>query len=347
MDKSLFYIGAMTPNDASGGIYGYTLDASGMPQMVFKQPACGVKYLAYSADKKILYSTVIVDPAEKTGGVAAYRIKADGSLEFINELSSEGVSTCHLAAAPGGKYLYAVNYFTSTLCEFTLCGNGALERLNKVIHFSGCGTHPRQEKPHPHFTGFTPDGKYLIVVDLGLDAVKLFAFDPEKGLTDAENPYLFKVENPGSGPRHLAFNRAGNIAYLVNEIGNTVCVLDYKAGKFSCRQIISTLPADFSGETKAAAIRLSPDERWLFASNRGYDSIAVYRVLPDGELALQDIVPSEGESPRDINFLPDGLHLAAANEFTNNTAFFKFDPESGKLAYYASESMPNPLAVYW
>jgi 6-phosphogluconolactonase len=224
---------------------------------------------------------------------------------------------------------------------------GALERLNKEIHFTGCGTHPRQEKPHPHFTGFTPDGKYLIVVDLGLDAVKLFAFDPEKGLTDVEKPYFFKVEIAGSGPRHLAFNRAGNIAYLVNEIGNTVCVLDYKAGKFSCRQIISTLPADFSGETKAAAIRLSPDERWLFATNRGYDSIAVYRVLPDGELALQDIVPSEGESPRDINFLPDGLQLAAANEFTNNTAFFKFDPESGKLAYYASESMPNPLAVYW
>lgn len=347
MNESIFYIGAMTPDDASGGIYGYTLSADGMPQKQFQEPACGVKYMAYSTDKKILYATVIVNPAEKTGGVAAYRIREDKSLEFINELSAEGVSSCHLTAAPGVKYLYLVNYFSSTLCEFTLKVDGALEKLHRVIHFTGCGTHPRQEKPHPHFTGFTPDGKFLAVVDLGLDAVKLFAFDPEKGLTDVENPYVFKVEAAGSGPRHLVFNRAGNMAYLVNEIGNTVCVLDYAQGKFNCRQIISTLPENFDGDTKAAAIRLSPDERFLMASNRGYDSIAVYKVLGNGLLELSEIVPSEGESPRDINFLPDGVHLAAANEFTNNTAFFKFDPESGKLAYYATESMPNPLAVYW
>ena len=99
----------MTPDDASGGIYGYTLDADGMPQKQFQEPACGVKYMAYSTDKKILYATVIVNPAEKTGGVAAYRIREDKSLEFINELSAEGVSSCHLTAAPGGKYLYLVN----------------------------------------------------------------------------------------------------------------------------------------------------------------------------------------------------------------------------------------------
>ena len=347
MNESIFYIGAMTPQDASGGIYGYTLDAYGMPQKQFQEPACGVKYMAYSTDKKILYATVIVNPAEKTGGVAAYRIRKDKSLEFINELSSEGVSSCHLTAAPGGKYLYLVNYFSSTLCEFTLQEDGALGVLRKVTQFSGCGPHPRQDRPHPHFAGFTPDGKFLAVVDLGLDAVKLFAFDAEKGLTDAENPYMFKVEPAGSGPRHLVFDRDGNTAYLVNEVGNTVCVLDYAQGKFNCRQIISTLPEDFCGDTKAAAIRLSPDERFLLASNRGYDSIAVYKVLPDGLLELSEIVPSEGVSPRDINFLPDGSHLAAANEYTNNTAFFRFDPESGKLTYYASESMPNPLAVYW
>ena len=347
MKEQIFYIGAMSAKDSSGGIAGYILE-NGVPVQQFYHHCCGVKYLAWSQNKRVLYATTICDAANSVGAVSAFRVLDNGALEFINEVSANGVSTCHLAAAPGGKYLYAVNYMTSALCEFTLQSNGAIGCLKRQITFTGKGSVPRQEAPHPHFTGFTPDGELLAVVDLGLDAVKLFDFDPEKGLIAPEKPYLFKVEPAGTGPRHLTFNRAGERAYLVNELANSVYVLEWKNKTFTLLQKISTLPENFTGETKASAIRFSPDERFLFASNRGYDSIAVYRVLDSGLLELQEIVPSEGVSPRDINFLPGGKMFAAANEFTNNTAFFDYEPVTGKLAYKEiSETLVNPLAIYW
>lgn len=342
--QNLFYLCGMTPEDCSGGIYGYTFDAQ-QPVQQFHLPFCGCNYLAYSNDRKTLYSTCIIDGC---GGAAAFRIKSDGSLDFLNKLPSNGKSTCYVIAAPGGKYLYTANYSSSNISEFTLNPDGSLAELVRTVEFSGRGPLERQSEPHPHFTNFTPDGKKLIVIDLGLDAIKLFDFDPENGLTDVENPQVFKVTPAGSGPRHLVFNAAGTTAYLLNEIGNTVCVLDYRDGVFQHRQIINTLPADFNEYSKASAIRLSPDERFLFASNRGYDSTAVYRVLDDGALELAEIVLSGGISPRDVNFLPDGRHFAAANEFSDNTVFFDYDSSNGKLVKLDCDViMPRPLAIYW
>lgn len=345
MNDKLFYVCAMTPDDCSGGIFGYNLDGNGVPQQLFHQPYCGCNYLAYSVDRKVLYSTCMI---QGRGGVAAFAIKSDGSLDLLNQLPSDGDSCCYVTAAPGGKYIYCANYFTSNIAEFRLKSDGSLDRMTRSVKFAGCGVVPRQDASHPHFTLFTPDGSKLIVIDLGLDAVKLFEFDPEKGLTDPENPYVFKVGPAGVGPRHLVFNSVGNTAYLINELGNTVCVLEYKQGEFRTLQQITTLPEDFHDFSKASAIRLSPDERFLFASNRGYDSVAVYRVLADGLLELQEIVSSGGVSPRDINFLPGGRHFAAANEFSDNTVFFNYDPASGKLSASGIElELPRPLAIYW
>ena len=345
MSDKLFYLCGMTPEDCSGGIYTYKLDEAGKPLQLFKHPFCGCNYLAYSVDRKILYSTCIIDGK---GGAAAFRIAADGSLEYINKLPTNGESTCYIIAAPGGKYLYTANYFSANISEFTLNSDGSLKELVRTIGFEGRGPHTRQEMPHPHYVNFTPDGKKLIVIDLGLDAVKLFDFDPEKGLTAPDKPYVFKVTPGGSGPRHLVFNKAGNTAYLLNEVGNTVCVLAFDGNEFQLRQQLNTLPEDFHDFSKASAIRLSPDERFLLASNRGYDSTAVYRVDANGLLELQEIVPSEGTSPRDINFLPDGKHLIMANEFSDNNALFDYDPESGRLTYCNIDIvMPRPLAIYW
>jgi len=345
MDNRYFYLCGMTPEDCSGGIYTYTLDENGNPVELFKQPFCGCNYLAYSVDKTVLYSTCIIDGA---GGAAAFRIKEDGSLEYLNKLVSNGNSTCYVIAAPGGKYLYTANYSSANISEFALNSDGSLKELVRTVAFEGRGPHERQEKPHPHFVNFTPDGRKLIVIDLGLDAVKLFDFDQESGLTDPENPYVFKVTPGGSGPRHLVFNQAGNTAYLLNEVGNTVCVLGFDGNKFELRQQLDTLPEEFNDFSKASAIRLSLDERFLFASNRGYDSTAVYRVKADGLLEIMEIVSSEGKSPRDINFLPDNRHMIMANEFSDNNALFDYDPENGKLSYTNIDIiMPRPLAIYW
>ena len=345
MTNDIFYVCAMTPDDCSGGIMSCFLDERKHLQVKTHMPFCGCSYLGYSIDRKVLYATCIIDGE---GGAAAFKILPDGGLELLNKLPGNGRSSCYITAAPGGKYLYTANYSSASISEFRLNEDGSLSELVRTIHFEGRGVHERQDSAHPHFVKFTPDGRRLMVVDLGLDAVKQFEFDPECGLIDVESPHCFTITPPGSGPRHLIFNRQCDQAYVINEVGNTVSVLDYDGKNFTFRQQLSTLPADFDGYSKAAAIRFSADERFLLASNRGFDSIAVYRVLDDGALMLQDIVPSNGVSPRDINFLPDNRHLAAANEFSDNLVLFDFDPESGKLTCCNNElKMPRPLAVYW
>ena len=346
MSKNLFYLCGMTPEDASGGIYGCE-ECEGKVRIKFHHPLRGCSYLGFSDDRKGLYATSIVDGS---GAVTALRIREDGSLEQLNQLPTLGRSCCYAAAAPGGKFVYAANYFTSNISEFALNPNGSLKTLARDIHFTGSGPDERQDVPHPHFTNFTPDQKKLIVIDLGTDEIKLFDFDPDKGLLNIEKPSVFKVNPAGSGPRHIVFNKKGDIAYLINEIGNTVSVLGYDGNSFTFKQILSTLPEDFKDYSKAAAIRLAPDERFLFASNRGYDSTAVFAVLPDGLLELREIVSSEGVSPRDINFLPGGRVFAMANEFSDNVAFFDYDEICGKLNSKSREvdlHLPRPLAIYW
>ena len=345
MNNGFFYLGCRNPQDHSGGIYGFDVDNNGKLQQKFFQELHGCSYMAYSPDRKILYAACADG---KAGAAAAFSIQSDRSLKFINQLPTQGVSTCYIIAAPGGKYLYTTSYFTSNLTEFSLNSDGSLKQLERVITFSGSGPDERQDVPHPHFVNFTPDGKKLIVVDLGLDEIKLFNFDPARGLLNADSPQICKVVQPGSGPRHLVFNASGNVAYLINEIGNTVSVLKYDSEKFTHLQTISTRPADCQCYSKTAAVRLSPDGRFLFGSNRGYDSIAVFKVQVNGLLELHDIVSAGGEGPRDINFLPGGNFFAAANEMSGNTVFFEYNADNGKLTQLPeSFNFPGPLAIYW
>ena len=346
MNNNLFYTASRSTADNTGGIYGMTVDNnSGKVKTEFFQELYGASYLAYSVDRKTLYAACAV---EKDGAVAAFKIRPDGSLEFLNRLLSKGISTCYVIAAPGGKYLYTASYFTSNISEFSLNEDGSLKALERVLTFSGKSVDVRQECPHPHFVNFTPDRLKLTVVDLGLDEVKLFDFDPVKGLLNVNSPEIFKVEPAGSGPRHLVFNKNGNTAYLVNEIGNTVSVLGFDGKTFRCRQLISTLPEDCTCYSKTAAIRLAENEKFLYVSNRGYDSIAVFDVQFDGLLKLNSIVHSEGEGPRDINFLPGNKYFAAANEIGNNTAFFAYNENTGKLTFTGEKiNMPGALAIYW
>ncbi|MBR2357005.1 MAG: lactonase family protein [Lentisphaeria bacterium] len=345
MNKNIFYAASRSTVDSSGGIYGLSADRNGVVKQEFFQELYGVSYMTYSADRQKLYASCAVDNG---GAAAAFMINEDKSLTLLNRLPSLGVSTCHIVAAPGGKYLYTASYFTSNISEFSLNEDGSLKALERVVTFSGQSVDVRQERPHPHFVSFTPDGEKLVLVDLGLDQIKLFDFAPEKGLLNVDSPEIFKVEPAGSGPRHLVFNKSGDTAYLVNEIGNTVSVLSFEGRTFGCRQVISTLPENCKCYSKTAAIRLSPNGRHLLVSNRGYDSIALFDVSGNGLLKLNSIVPAEGEGPRDINFLPGNKYFAAANEISGNTAFFAYDENSGALEFTGqSMDMPGALAIYW
>ena len=345
MDKQLFYVASRNTVDKTGGIYGMSVDNNGTIKERFFCDLYGTSYMAYSCDRKTLYASCAEG---KEGAVAALEIKPDGSLELLNRLPSAGVSTCYVIAAPGGKYLYAASYFTSNISEFSLNSDGSIKTLERVITFPGRSVDPRQECSHPHFVNFTPKQDKLISVDLGLDEIKLFDFDPEKGLLNIDKPVICKIEPAGSGPRYLVFNSVGDTAYLVNEIGNTVVVLGFDGSRFVQKQLISTLPEGVECYSKAAAIRLSPDEKYLYISNRGYDSIAVFKIKDDGLLEWNSIVAAEGEGPRDINFLPGGKYFAAANEVSNNTAFFAYDEQSGNLTFTGKKAdVAGALAIYW
>lgn len=346
MNHGDFYVAAMSSNP-DGGIYRLALDAHGVPEQRGFTPLPNAGYLAFARNRQRLYATCAV--AEGVGGCAAFRVEPDGSLAFLNQAAADGPGACHLAADAAGGFLYCANYHSSSVAEFALAEDGGIAERLKVIRHTGRGVHPeRQAAPHPHFTSFTPDGRYLCVVDLGLDAVMLYPFDPARGL-DAAHPSVFKVTPPGSGPRHLVFNQAGDRAYLVNELGNSVVALAYAAGRFDLLQCAASIPPHLTCPTKASAIRLAEDEQYLFASNRGFDSIACYRVgRAGGALELYDLALSGGSSPRDINFLPGMKKFAAANEFSGNVVFFDYDRHTGKLTPNGQcVKLPRPLAICW
>ena len=342
--NSIFYIVACAAA-LDGGIYRYQMMEDGSVRQLGFNQLDNANWISFSPDRRFLYSTCTVGDSS---GVAAYKGGADGALTELNRMSAAGKAGCYVITDPSGKFLFCANYSSGSVSVFALNEDGSIrERLRNIQHTGKGPNQPRQDGPHTHFTNITPDGKYLIVIDLGIDAVRLYPFDPVKGI-DEEKAYTFHVEPAGSGPRHLVFDKSGKIAYLLNELCNTVISLAYSDGRFEKLDELSTIPAAFHGATKAAAVRLSEDEKFLFASNRGYDSIAVFRLDGKGGMRFHDLLLCGGSSPRDINFLPGMRKFASANEFSDTVFFFDYDPETGKLTPDGQVlTHKRPLAIYW
>ena len=317
--KTAYYIAANSQEER-GGIYGF--DANSV--QTFFEPLAGASYLAFSPDRKLLYS-VSKKGDFNTAGI--YKIREDGSLQELDRRPTNGRSSCHLTTDPAGEFLYCANYMSGTFNEFHL-KDGLFQGPGFDRYFEMQGklgpVANRQEHAHAHCSVFTPDGKYLCIVDLGLDEVQLFAFTPGQGVseTPAFHYHSFKA---GAGPRHLLFAPDGKTAWLANELDNTVSVLAYSDGKLIHRKTLPTLPPDFTGYSKASAVRLSPDGKFLCVSNRGYDSFACYEAGKDGGLELRGITLSNGVSPRDVNFLPGSGEFVCCNETSNTVTFFRYE----------------------
>ena len=212
---------------------------------------------------------------------------------------------------------------------------------DKVQH-TGHGPHENQASPHVHYTDLTPD-QYLVTCDLGTDEVITYDVDLEGKLTKLATYNC----NPGAGARHLVFHHHYKIAYLICELNSTIEVLIYDGvGEFEQMQVISTLPDDYSGFNGTAAIRLSKDGKFLYASNRGHDSIAVYSILADGSLELLEVVPTNGKNPRDFDLSPDQEFLIAVHQDSDNATVFKRNPETGRLAELSNEfHVPEAVCI--
>lgn len=330
--EKYFYCAANAPKEDGGCIQIFSCcpdKENTLGEMIDCVPAERPSYMAFSRNRKFFY--MVGANKDKSGYAAVYAVEEGGkSLRFLAQAPTKGVSSCHLTTSMDDEFLYCANYVTGTCTEFKL-KDGIFDGEGRLIEDKGelGPSKPRQEHAHAHCSIFTPDGKYLCIVDLGLDSIFLYPYTAGKGIEE-KAAFEYK-EIPGEGPRHLVFAQDGVHAYVLNELGNTVSTLVYKEGKLERTGNISTIPADFKRFSKASAIRFSPDEKYLFATNRGHESFARFEILADYSLLLKEIIPSCGASPRDMNFLPCGKMIGVCHEFTSQTVFFPYDGEKGEV----------------
>ena len=335
--KYLVYVGTYTgPN--SKGIYAYNYDAkTGKVEPIgLAAEIVRPSFLTVHPNQRFLYAVSELGNDGKTNGsITAFAIdRKSGTLTPLNTVSSGGGGACHLVVDKTGVSLVVANYGGGSVAAFKVNSDGRLSDATVLMQHSGSSVDPRrQTRPHAHAVVLSPDNRFVLVPDLGLDQIRTYRFDPARAsLTPTDPPFV--ATKPGSGPRHLTFSPNGKFAYSVHEMGSMVTAWSYAAdeGKLTEIQTISTLPADFHGEDNSAEIEIDSKGKFLYASNRGHDSTAVFSIDPaDGKLKLADNVPTGGKTPRNFKIDPTGRYLFAANQDSNNIVLFKIDPKTGRL----------------
>jgi 6-phosphogluconolactonase len=333
----LIFLGTYTRTGISKGIYTVRLDretgALGNPELAAEttDPA----WLTFSPDKRHLYAI----HASRAQGMGFSVDATTGKLTPPPAASPAGGTDpvgppSHLAVDATGRVLLAANYHESFVATTAIRADGTLGET-RIIRHEGKGTHPtRQEKPHVHSVTLSPDNRFVVVADLGLDRVFSYALDPATAsLTPASPPFV--TTSAGAGPRHFKFGRDGRHAYVINELDNTITVFDYDAsrGALSPKQTLSTLPRDFKGQSATAEIRVHPNGRFIYGSNRGDDSIAAFNVNSQtGELTFVEAVKTGGKNPRNFALSPDGKWLVCGHQDTPLLTVFRVDEVTGRLS---------------
>ncbi len=339
----LIFLGTYTKN-GSRGIYTVHLDAAtgalSSPTLVAESP--DPAWLTLSPDKKFLYA---IHPS--TALATGYAVSTSGPTAALTPLAAPASAAfpaqppSHLAVDATGRVLLAANYREGYVAAIPLRTDGTLGPPAKIQH-TGRGPDPkRQDGPHAHSVTVSPDNRHVIVCDLGLDKIFSYSLDrasPEPAewaavtLAPAASPFVATA--PGSGPRHFKFSVDGRFAYAITEMGGTIEAFAYTAatGALTPLQVISSLPADFTGLKWGAEVRVHPGGRFLYASNRTHDSLAVFAIAPDtGRLTLVVIVPTGGNNPRNFALSPDGHWLVCAHQDSFNLTVFRVDQASGRL----------------
>ncbi|RYL94345.1 lactonase family protein [Sporolactobacillus sp. THM7-4] len=337
------YVGTYTKGE-SRGIYSFDLDTD---QPVFSKVQVAAElenptYLTISKDNQRLY-TVIKEGM--FGGVAAYRIDSSGRLSKLSTEMIEGAPPCYVSVDRKNRFVLSANYHKGTLDIYPTDTDRGIKEKSDTVRQTGSGPDKsRQEGPHLHFADFTPDEKYIVSVDLGTD--QLSTYEESEGQLRRKDVYTF---NPGTGPRHLVFHPAAPFAYVMSELSNEVIALrfDKESGHFSPLQIISSVKPEFEGHSQGAAIKITSDGRFVYVSNRGENSIAVFKTNSEsGQLSLVEHVSTAGEWPRDFELDPSEKFLIVANQYSGNLVLYARDSETGRLTLNSSDSkVPDPVCV--
>ncbi|MBN3765350.1 lactonase family protein [Burkholderia sp. Ac-20365] len=330
----------------SEGIYVYRFDTkSGDATQVSSAKTDNPSYVIASRDGRYVYSVNEQPgdngPADQRGGISAFSLDAkSGQLTFLNRVSSDGNDPCYLSISPDGKYLTTANYSVAanpggSFAVFPLQANGQVGASVLTVHHDGGGpVKGRQDNAHVHSTVFSPDGKYLFAQDLGTDKLYAYRYTPDgsRGLFGPTEKRYTDVK-AGSGPRHLVFSADGRRAYLTSELTATVTAFSYDDGKLTQLQVVPMTKPGFKGQVGAAAIHLSPDGRFLYASNRGdANEIVIYAVDPaNGHIREVGRQSSLGKAPREFSIDPTGKWLIVGNQNSDTAYVFRRDPQSGLL----------------
>ncbi len=343
------FIGTYT-NSGSRGIYALELDSA---TGVLSVPRIAAEtgnptYLAFSPNRRFLYA-VNNTPALAIGYAADIAQARLTPLPLSSTVPEK--EPCYVAVDPTARAVVVAHYHQGYLASLPLRPDGSLGAPVSVIRHSGPGTRVvpgRQDKPHVHCTVISPDGRHVLVCDLGLDRIFYYALDAASATLTPTSAGSLAVA-PGTGPRHLTFAPNGEHAFLIGELGNTISAYTYDAasGTLALHDTHPTLPADFRGQNTAAAIRVHPNGHFIYGSNRGHDSIAVLAFdAKSGRLTPVEIVPSGGKGPRDFALSPDGAWLVAAHQESNSLTAFRVDPDTGRLSRVdTSTQLSAPVCV--
>ena len=338
--KYLFYVGTYTEEGSkSKGIYAYRFDADTgqITPLGLAAETTNPSFVALHPNGRFLYAVNEVGnyKGPNSGGVSAFSIdRASGKLTFLNEMPSRGADPCYITVDKTGKYVLVANYTGGSLAVFPVLADGKLGEASAFLQHTGHGTNPtRQEGPHAHSIDLSPDNRFAMVDDLGLDELFVYKFDSAKGSLTPNDPPFAKLD-AGAGPRHFVLRPDGEFAYVISEMGHTVTVFsnDAASGRLQLLQTVTTLPKDFKGRNDDAEIRVHPSGKFLYASNRGDDSIAIYAIdQSKGTLAQVGSIHTGGKEPRNFEIDPTGTLLFAANQKSDNIVVFRIDAKTGGL----------------
>lgn len=341
-DSLSVYVGTYT-DGTSRGIYRFSLDpasgTAGAPLLAAE--ARNPSFLALHPSGRFLYAVSELDElaGAPTGAVLAFAIdSATGALTLLNQQPSGGGAPCHLAVDRSGRNLLVANYGSGSVALLRIGDDGRLAPAATLHRHAGSGPNPaRQQAPHAHGITLDPAQRFAFAPDLGADRVFAYRFDAARGSLE---PHGAVALEPGAGPRHLAFHPNGRSAYVINELANTIAAFAYDPaqGALSPLQTLGTLPEGFAGKSYTAELEVSPDGRFLYGSNRGHDSLVVFRVdALSGRLARAGDVPVGGSWPRHFAIAPGGRLLLAARQRAGTIGFFRLDPASGLPSPIGSE----------
>lgn len=349
--ENYMLVGTYTAPGKSEGLYVYRFNSeTGEAVPISSVATSSPSYVAVSPDEKFVYAVHETDRKGLGGEISAFAFdKVTGRLTFINKQPSGGDHPCYIEVDNTGKWVFAGNYSSGSLSVFPVNATGGLDKSSQVIQHTGSGADKnRQEKPHVHCTKLSPDNRWLFVPDLGIDKVMIYAFDEITGQLTPGRP-AFSASDPGDGPRHFTFHPNRQYAYLIEELSGHVVTYRYDNGLLTELQRVSTIPEGQTGYPGSADIHVSPDGKFLYASNRGdFNTIACYAINTNGTLTSTGHQSTLGKGPRNFNFDPSGDYLLVANQQSDAIVIFKRNTMTGELSDTGKRiNLGQPVCIKW